>query len=115
MEQLYSWLTVTLAQRVVMLAVGVQLASNKVPSLFFLANAPVKIEIILYFFGLNSFPSLLNICLPQSRGEVKHRTVISGLAFQPRSDRFSAGLLDLTCKTFEPVSLTLFKLLIFIC
>lgn len=51
MEELYSWLTVTLAQLVVMLAGGMQLASNKVPSLFSPANALAKIEIILYFLG----------------------------------------------------------------
>lgn len=56
MEEFYSWLTATLAQLVVMLAEGVLLASNKVPSLFFLANTSVKIEIILYIFGLSSLP-----------------------------------------------------------
>lgn len=56
MEEFYSWLTATFAQLVVMLAEGVLLASNKVPSLFFLANTSVKIEIILYIFGLSSLP-----------------------------------------------------------
>lgn len=42
-----------------MLAGEAQLALDKVPSLFFPANAPVKTEIIPYIIGLNYPPSHL--------------------------------------------------------
>lgn len=58
MEEIYSWLTVTLAQLVVMLAGGVQLASNMVPSLFFPTNALSKIEIILSFVRAELLPTI---------------------------------------------------------